>query len=187
MSNVTNINIELFFALDDNFILELARTCPKLVHLHLGVNYSSRRRSDATLNSYAHIVKHCARINHIGLVVDASLVEPRVRVHPVLGIRSLPSPVEFEFAVGDSFIEDPSAVAAFLSSLLDPHIQPDSPYKPRITPARNCTEEIRGKWNTVSTLFPIFLAVRAQEATKALFVSETSVNENSGANHAVCR
>jgi hypothetical protein len=29
--------------------------------------------------------------------------------------------------------------------------------------------------------------VRAQEATKALFVSETSVNENSGANHAVCR
>jgi hypothetical protein len=145
---------------DDAFVLEFARACPALTHFSIGTEWSTGRRSRATLMSYIHLLEHCADLSAIGLVVDASTVTLNPSTNPAKNIKKTFNSISDEyFNFGDSYIEDSNPVAAFLSALVDP----DCEEEPHIFTSDDCLFDIETQWRSVQQLVPLYVAVRAQE------------------------
>ncbi|KAH9929297.1 hypothetical protein B0H21DRAFT_712041 [Amylocystis lapponica] len=114
--------------------------------LQLGANGGRPRRTSVTLEGLVHLARHCPQLSRLVLALDASVIPDSDRQSE----GGLANDSITKLMVRDSSLEDPIAVAAFLSNLF-PNLR-------RIIAAPSNNKENIRKWKMVESAL-----VRRQE------------------------
>jgi hypothetical protein len=149
--------------LDDTDMEELARAWPQLSSLTLRTRHTTQRKPRVTLAGLIPLAKYCRKLSSLILSVNAcevAISESR----PAKGIDHRRLEI---LGIGDSPIEDPIAVAAFLSDFF-----------PAVTGIYTFDEydylPIDAKWDQVGELISTFASIRSQERNYYECGDETS-------------
>jgi len=149
------------FRISNNTLHRMAMSWGRLRTLELG-SYGWAGQSKVTLAGLVPLVQYCAELVDLGIVVDATTVDPPLYI-PKANIK-----VE-HLRLGDSVIHDPAAVAAYLSALF-PKLHSVCSWfgvtarQPAITWQKK--EQYRDRWEEVVRLTKIFADVRHVERNK---------------------
>ncbi|KAH7928597.1 hypothetical protein BV22DRAFT_1082616 [Leucogyrophana mollusca] len=144
--------------LNNEAMKEMARSWPLLHSLELNVNcwYGT----PVTPKGLIHLLRHCPMVTSLGFVVDFSPVD--------LDVIATKAPAHgfshegMEFALfGDSRIENPPSIAAFLSALM-PHLALVEAWDSSIWEDDEDHDTYRARWTQVQSLLGAFNAVRKQ-------------------------
>jgi hypothetical protein len=136
--------------IDDAGMEELAKAWPQLSSFSMKIYHTIDRKPRVTLAGLIPLVKHCRDLLEIVITVNACEVD-------VSESRPGKGAVNTEIdtlCVGDSPIEDPVAVAAFLSDIF-----------PAVNTIDNQLNQLpeNSKWSQVADLIPTFVSIRRQE------------------------
>jgi hypothetical protein len=149
------------FRINNKTLHMMAMSWRRLQTLELGL-YGWAGQSRVTLAGLVPLVQYCAELVELGVVVDATIVEPPLYM-------STPNAKVVHLRLGDSVIQDPASVAAYLSGLF-PKLNSVwswigvTPRRPEVTPQEE--EKYRARWDEAVRLTKIFADVRQVERTK---------------------
>jgi hypothetical protein len=177
LTNLTTLEIahQYPLALKLHDIERLASSWPALETLLLNTEPVYLDASSLTLESLTPFAKHCPKLTHLGIFLDATTVETPL----ALSVTS-PTPV-FQrlrrLSMGVSIIKDDDTVALYLSQLLPPRCRLDC----GITwdESKDVNHEVSRKiqercdmWSRVADLLPVLTRLRLEERerSKAIMV-----------------
>ncbi|KAH7923693.1 hypothetical protein BV22DRAFT_1036044 [Leucogyrophana mollusca] len=145
------------FYLDDRALSELADGWPYLEIILLGAIKGHRLRQDPliTLKGLASLVGHCPLLTDIGILLNATEVEP-ISEQRTKGTRNANVTI---LRFGDSKVGPPSSVAAFLSALV-PNVVGIKTFE---EPQGMVQSQAKQNWAQVERLLLMFAQVRAHE------------------------
>jgi hypothetical protein len=151
-------------AINDQDLIRAAKSWPKLIKLRLGDEgmWITPARPQITLYGFASLLLHCPDLCTVGLGMDAtsySAVTPEVPGGGVINTKIT------TLSVGASLIENPLAVAAFLSSVL-PNLK-NILSKVDTDFVSNQTERRHTKWARAATYLRDVDMIRKQERARS--------------------
>ncbi|KAH7926839.1 hypothetical protein BV22DRAFT_1127844 [Leucogyrophana mollusca] len=146
--------------IDDIDLQEIASSLPSIERLNLGTRYFWEETPKLTLNGLIVLLTHCPQLRKLGLVIDATVLDPVTQEKPGGGVMNTTITT---LSVGCSKIHDPTKVAVLLSAIL--------PSLNRIVvetfPRQNSDREARqDKWKEVVEHVQLFAKTRGQEGQK---------------------
>lgn len=144
-SNLTTVSLEQLAVLDINNrdLEEMSKGWPRLQHLELSPSNGHKRPHAITLAGLVPLLQNCTDLSYLGIVIDATHVEP---VDP--GVQNLQ--IE-EISLGESEIDDPHAVAPVLHSLM-PNLKQIYAWDDDHMRSRPHARRYRRRWVTVAVI-----------------------------------
>lgn len=147
------------FVWNDKDLEEMSSHFPHLQWLSLGdIEAKSYLQPKVTLAGLVPLLRNCPKLQALGIAIDATILPP-AREKPG-GDNGVKNSSLGRLYLGDSPIDDPIRVAAFLSAMA-PHVN-------NIYSWEWVKSEYQERWNEVARLIRGFVSVRAQEG-KAWF------------------
>ena len=150
------------FKLDNDFVEAAAKAWPHLCILQLGHGGWGwgGQSTNVTLAGLIPLARHCPDLTKLCIVVDATVVDHSMDI--------LVSNTKLDVLdLGDSVIDEPAPVAAFLSEIF-PHLTSISSWNVPVTGriAAEVRKKYSGRWDEVACLLKIFAEVRQMEKNK---------------------
>ncbi|KAG2155135.1 uncharacterized protein EDB93DRAFT_1202498 [Suillus bovinus] len=148
--------------LNDQDLIRAVKSWPKLIKLRLGdeATWVTPTRPQITLDGFSSLLLHCPNLHTLGIGMDAtsySVVTPEV---PGGGVTNTNITT---LSVGASLIENPLAVAAFLSSVL-PNLKDILYTSSELVP--NQTAKRHEKWARASAYLQDVRMIKKQERVR---------------------
>ena len=157
------ITIHRTFRIDNNFIEAAAKSWPCLRSLKLGLGWGNDSwggRSNITLTGLASLARHCPDLTSLGIVIDATVVDHVLDI-PVSNTKLN------ALNLGDSIIQNPASVAAYLSRIF-PYLTSVYSWQFHFIQAERekMRKKYRDRWNEVGRLIKISADVHKMERSK---------------------
>ena len=142
---MTTVSLEQLAVLDINNrdLEEMSKGWPRLQHLELSPSNGHKRPHAITLAGLVPLLQNCTDLSYLGIVIDATHVEP---VDP--GVQNLQ--IE-DISLGESEIDDPHAVAPVLHSLM-PNLKQIYAWDDDHMRSRPHARRYRRRWVTVAVI-----------------------------------
>jgi hypothetical protein len=156
------ISIHHMFRIDNDFVEAAAKSWPRLRSLNLGIGWGNDRwggRSNITLTGLASLARHCPDLTSLAIVIDATVVD-HVLDTPVSNTKLN------ALNLGDSIIQNPTSVAAYLSRIF-PYLTSVYSWQFSVIQAeQERRKKYRDRWDEVARLIKISADVYKMERNK---------------------
>ncbi|KAH7905381.1 hypothetical protein BJ138DRAFT_1164847 [Hygrophoropsis aurantiaca] len=170
---VVQLELACNFDIDDAVIEELARAWPELTSLHMNENMGWAA-SKITYQGLLALLNHCTKLSSLSIDIDFRSLE-EMPVPSACPCNGLSNKLMEEMSLGNSRIDKPANVAAFMSAVL-PNLREvkksssawSHPHVERMG------ERYKANWEMFDQLLPIFVATRAQEKACSHMTPELS-------------
>lgn len=144
-SNLMTVSLEplAVLDLDDRDLEEISKAWPRLRHLDLSPSNGHKRPYAITLAGLVPLLRNCPDLSYLGIVIDATHVEP---VDPAVQNLHIE-----EMNLGESEIDDPHAIAPILHSMM-PNLEEIYAWDEDHMRSRPHARRYRRRWASVSRL-----------------------------------
>ena len=163
-SNLITVCLEPLAVLDINNhdLEEMSKAWPRLQHLDLSPSNGHKRPHAITLAGLVPLLQNCTDLSYLGIVIDATHVEPIN-----IGVQNLY--IE-EISLGESEVDDPHAVAPILHCLM-PNLEEICAWNEDHMQSRPHARRYRRRWGSVTRLL-----AAASEAEGAIITESPSTD-----------